>query len=70
MLQYTLGFPCTIGPVDDGAVGLAWLWALPLNGFLGVGAYWAARHGFRQPESHPPYIYDARLPFNALQQLT
>ena len=30
-------------------MGLAWLWALPLNGFLGVGAYWAARHGFRQP---------------------
>ena len=25
---------------------------------------------FRRPESHPPYIYDARLPFNALQQLT
>ncbi|MBV8610227.1 MAG: hypothetical protein JO034_22550, partial [Singulisphaera sp.] len=35
--------------MDDGAVGLAWLWALPLNGVLGVGAYWAARHGFRQP---------------------
>jgi methionine sulfoxide reductase catalytic subunit len=23
-----------------------------------------------QPESHPPYTYDPRLPFNALQQLT
>ncbi len=24
----------------------------------------------KQPESHPPFTYDARLPFNALQQLT
>ena len=39
----------TIGPGGDGAVELAWLWAIPLNGMLGVGAYRAARHGFRQP---------------------
>jgi DMSO/TMAO reductase YedYZ molybdopterin-dependent catalytic subunit/thiosulfate reductase cytochrome b subunit len=25
---------------------------------------------FKQPEPHPPYTYDPRLPFNALQQLT
>jgi hypothetical protein len=30
-----------------------WLWALPLNGMLGLGGYWVARHGLRQPAGLP-----------------
>ncbi|HEV3167794.1 MAG TPA: glycosyltransferase family 39 protein, partial [Isosphaeraceae bacterium] len=26
-----------------------WIWTIVLNGLVGAGAYWAARHAFRQP---------------------
>lgn len=40
---------------------MGWLWTLALNGMPALGAYWAARHGFRQPRGLPRVLAAATL---------